>query len=63
MRISKPKGSLIVSIDAANRFESIPSERTFNLVPGFEAVPLVVAIQPGTEVRMRIEAGGEGLAR
>ena len=63
VRISKPKGSLIVSIDAANRFESIPSERTFNLVPGFEAVPLIVAIQPGKEVRMRIEAGGEGMAR
>jgi hypothetical protein len=59
VRISKPKGSLIVSIDAANRFEPILGERTFNLVPGFEAVPLIVAIQPGKEVRVRIEAGGE----
>ena len=63
VRISKPKGSLIVGVDAANRFEPIPSERTFNLVPGFEAVPLIVAIQLGKEVRVRIEAGGEGVAR
>jgi hypothetical protein len=63
VRISKPKGSLIVGLDAANRFEPIPSERTFNLVPGFEAVPLIVVIQPGKEVRVRIEAGGEGVAR
>ena len=26
--------------------------------PGFEAVPLIVAIHPGNEVSMRIEAGG-----
>lgn len=63
VRISKPKGSLIVTIDAANRFEPIPSKRTFNLVPGFEAVPLIAAIEPGKEVRVRIEAGGEGSRR
>jgi len=59
VRISKPKGLLIVSIDAANRFDPIPGERTFNLVPGFEGVPLIVAIQPGNEVRLRIEAGAD----
>ncbi|HWG20124.1 MAG TPA: hypothetical protein VG225_06305 [Terracidiphilus sp.] len=58
VRISKPKGSLTVSVDAANRFEPIPSERTFNLVPGFEAVPLIVAMQPGKEMGVKIEAGG-----
>ncbi len=57
VRISKPKDSLIVTIDPANRFEPIPSVRTFNLVPGFEAVPLIVAFQPGKEVRVRIETG------
>ena len=56
VRISKPQGSLIVTVDAANRFEPISAERTFNLVPGFEAVPLIVAIQPGKEGRMRVEA-------
>ena len=56
VRISKLKGSLVVSTDTANRFEPIPGDRTFNLVPGFEAVPLIVAIQPGIEVRVRIKA-------
>ncbi|AXC09725.1 hypothetical protein ACPOL_0344 [Acidisarcina polymorpha] len=60
VRISKSKGLLIVSIDAAHRFDPIPGERTFNLVPGFEAVPLIVAIQSGKEVRLRIEAGDAG---
>jgi hypothetical protein len=58
VRISKPNGLIIVSVDAAHHFEPIPGERTFNLVPGFEAVPLIVAIQPGNEVGVRIEAGG-----
>ena len=58
VRISKPKGLVIVSVDADHHFEPMPNEHTFNLVPGFEAVPLIVAIQPGNEVSMRIEAGG-----
>ena len=57
-RISKPEGLLIVSVDADHHFEPIPDERTFNLVPGFEAVPLIVALQPGNVVGMRIEADG-----
>lgn len=58
IRIFKAKGSLIVRVDPANRFEPIPNERTFNLIPGFEAVPLIVAIHPGDEVRVRIESDG-----
>lgn len=58
VRIFKPNGSLMVSVDAANRFEPIPSERIFNLVPGFEAVPLIIAIEPGKEMAVKIEAGG-----
>jgi Alginate lyase len=58
VHISKSKGLLIVSVDANHHFEPIPHERTFNLVPGFEAVPLIVAIQPGNEVAVRMEAGG-----
>lgn len=56
VRIFKAKGAVVISVDPANRFEPIPTERTFNLVPGFEAVPLIVRIQPGDEVRIRIEA-------
>lgn len=63
VRIFRAKGPLIVSVDAVNRFEPIPGERTFNLVPGFEAVPLVVAIQSGKEARVRIEAGRDRAAR
>jgi hypothetical protein len=58
VRISKSRGTLIVTVDGANRFESIRSERAFNLVPGFEAVPLTVAILPGKDARVRIEADG-----
>lgn len=52
--IAKIKGTLAVSTDAG--FETIPAERTFNLVPGFECVPLSVVITPGKEVRMRFQA-------
>ncbi len=54
-RITRPKGTFVVTTDAAAGFETTPSERTFNLVPGFEAVPLSVVMQPGKEVRVRIE--------
>jgi hypothetical protein len=54
VRIAKPKGTLTVSTDAAAGFEAVPKERTFNLVPGFEAVPLSVVLQPGKETRIRI---------
>jgi len=39
-------------------FEAIPAERTFNLVPGFECVPLVVTLKPGVKVAVRLEVGG-----
>ncbi len=58
VRISKAKGELTISTDASNGFEVVPAERTFNLIPGFEAVPLVVAMEPGKEVRVRIETTG-----
>jgi hypothetical protein len=56
IRISKPNGSLAIRTDAANGFEAIPKERTFNLVPGFECVPLTLTLQPGVPVRIRLEA-------
>jgi len=63
VRISKHKGLVVVSVEADHHFEPIPDERTFNLVPGFEAVPLIVAIQPGNEVGMRTEAVEHNLPR
>jgi hypothetical protein len=54
VRITKPHGALTVHTDAV--FEPVPTERTFNLVPGFEAVPLMIVLEPGKEVRVQIEA-------
>jgi hypothetical protein len=62
VRISKPNGLLMVTVDSDHDVEPIPDVRTFNLVPGFEAVPLIVRIQPGNEVAMRIQAGGDPIA-
>jgi len=54
VRIAKSNGTLIVSTDALHGFEKVPSERTFNLVPGFEAIPLVVVLEPGRDTRVKI---------
>jgi hypothetical protein len=56
IRITKPGGSLVVHTDTTQGFGAVPKERTFNLVPGFECVPLAVTMQPGQEVRLRLEA-------
>jgi hypothetical protein len=53
IRIQKAGGVLMVSTDA--EFESVPVERTFNLVPGFEAVPVAVSMVDGKEIRIRME--------
>lgn len=53
VRIAKAKGTLVVKTDAA--FEALPAERTFNLVPGFECVPLAVPMEVGKDVRVRLE--------
>jgi hypothetical protein len=55
VRIGKANGTLTVSTDAASGFETVPMERTFNLVPGFEAVPLEVVLEAGKETHVRIE--------
>ena len=54
VRIAKAKGILTVSTDAPHGFEPVPKERTFNLVPGFEAIPLVMVLEPGRDTRVRI---------
>jgi len=55
IRVTKPHGTLTVRADAA-AFEPLPAERTFNLVPGFEAIPLEILLEPGKEVRVRFQA-------
>ena len=54
VRFTKAKGTLVVKTDSA--FEALPAERTFNLVPGFECVALMVGMEVGKEVRILIEA-------
>ncbi len=56
IRIRKPGGTLTIRTGAAQGFEMVPKERTFNLVPGLECVPLAVAMQPGQEIWIHIEA-------
>lgn len=56
VRIVKNKGEVIVRTDAPIGFDAVPSERTFNLVPGFECVPLAVTLQPGKEIRVELSA-------
>jgi hypothetical protein len=60
VRIAKAKGTLTVSTDATEGFEDVAKERTFNLVPGFEAIPLAVVLQVGKETRVRIEGALKG---
>jgi hypothetical protein len=56
VRIVKAKGTITASTDAAGGFDSGFETRTFNLVPGFEAVPLTVPVAPGKEARIRLKA-------
>lgn len=56
VRVIRPHGILTLHTDAPLGFEAIPAERTFNLVPGFEAVPLAIALDLGKEVHVRLEA-------
>ena len=56
VRLVKAKGVLAVSTDAVGGFDAVFKERTFNLVPGFEAFPFTVVIPPGKEARIRLLA-------
>jgi hypothetical protein len=56
IHITKPKGTLTIRTTASQGFAPIPKERTFNLVPGFEAIPLTIAMQPGQQLQINIEA-------
>lgn len=56
VRIAKAKGTLTLRTDAAEGFGNVLNERTFNLVPGFEAIPLEVGLRAGNVTRVRIES-------
>jgi hypothetical protein len=55
IRITKPKGVLTITTTAPQGFAPIQKERTFNLVPGFEAIPLTIPMQSGQQLQIRLE--------
>lgn len=56
-RVHKTGGVLLVSTDATAGFDATFKEKTFNLVPGFEAFPFTVALEPGKQAHIRLQAG------
>jgi hypothetical protein len=56
IRITKPNGTLTISTTAPQGFAPIPKERAFNLVPGFEAIPLTIPMRSGEQIEIHLEA-------
>jgi hypothetical protein len=56
IQIKKPNGTLMIRTDAAKGFNPIPAERTFNLVPGFEAIPITIPMQSAKQIKITLEA-------
>jgi hypothetical protein len=56
VRFVKRNGQLQARTDAQQGFENFARERTFNLAPGFECLPLTLTMLPGIEVRIRLSA-------
>jgi hypothetical protein len=55
VRVIKAKGALLVSTDSAAGFDASFKEKTFNLVPGFEAFLFSVTLPPGKSARIRLQ--------
>jgi hypothetical protein len=56
IQITKPQGTLHVYTDAAEGFEAIAKTRVFNLVPGFECLPVSLVLPLAREMHIRLEA-------
>jgi hypothetical protein len=56
VRVVKAKGTVTVHTDSTDGFAAEFKEKTFNLVPGFEAFPFTVTMTAGKETRVRIQA-------
>jgi hypothetical protein len=56
VRVIKAKGALTVTTDAPSGFDASFKEKTFNLVPGFEAFPFTVALAAEEPARIRLQA-------
>ncbi len=56
IRITKSKGTLTLRSDAPHAFAPIPKQRTFNLVPGLECIPIAITLQPGQPISVAFKA-------
>jgi hypothetical protein len=50
IEIQKPAGVVVIEADVPLRIRATARERAFNLVPGFQAVPIVVDFPAGGRV-------------
>lgn len=54
IEIHKPQGTVVIEANAPLRIEETTRPRIFNLVPGFEAVPIIAVIPADTRLECRI---------
>jgi hypothetical protein len=54
IEIEKPQGTVVIEANAPLRIEKTTRPRIFNLVPGFEAVPIIAEIPADTRLECRI---------
>ena len=54
IEIHKPQGRVVIEADAPLRIQESTRSRIFNLVPGFEAVPIIAEIPTDSRVECRI---------
>jgi hypothetical protein len=59
IRITKPNGILTIRTNAPGGFEELPKERTFNLVPGFECLPVTISMKSNEEIHIELEASSK----
>jgi hypothetical protein len=57
VQIQKQSGTLVVHTNSPRGFRPLPEERTFNLVPGFECIPLIIDLTPGEQVTVVLQVG------
>lgn len=54
IEIHKPKGIVVIEANAPLHIQKTTRSRIFNLVPGFEAVPIIADIPPDTRLECRL---------
>jgi hypothetical protein len=54
IEIQKPRGKVVIEANAPLRVQKISRSRIFNLVPGFEAVPIIADIPPDARLECRV---------